>query len=200
MHKILSSIVRLTVRINSIIYTLFLRRIGIRLGGGLKIRGFPHIYSRKRNAITIGDNVTLLSSPLANTIGLNHKCIVRTLLPKSTITIGHNVGISGSTILSRVSIQVGDHTLIGANCTISDSDHHPIGAAERIVLSSKNIMSRPIIIERNVWLGMNVLVLKGVRIGENSIIAAGSVVSKSIPANVIAAGNPARVIRRLDSV
>ncbi len=186
------------IRITSIIYTMFLHVIGVRIGSGLKIRGLPHIYSRKRNAITIGNNVSFLSSPLANTIGLNHKCIVRTLLPESTITIGHNVGISGSTILSRISIQVGDHALIGANCTISDSDHHPIGAEERMVLSSKNIMSRPIDIGKNVWLGMNVLVLKGVSIGENSVVAAGSVVSKSIPPNVIAAGNPARVVRKLD--
>ena len=85
---------------------------------------------------------------------------------------------------------IGNHVLIGANCQIGDRDGH-----SNIYKSSP----KPIIIENDVWLGMNVTVLKGVTIGEHSIIGANSVVTKDIPANSIAAGNPCKVIRKIEN-
>lgn len=77
-----------------------------------------------------------------------------------------------------------------------DNDVHQIDYAER--RTSKGIIqSSPVVIEDDVWLGANVIVLKGVTIGARSIIGAGSVVTKSIPADCIAAGNPARIIKHL---
>lgn len=70
-----------------------------------------------------------------------------------------------------------------------------ISANHDIVDKTRHIKAKPIIIKKNVWLGVNVIVLPGVEIGENSIIGAGSVVTKTIPPNTIAAGNPAKVIR-----
>ncbi|GAO31958.1 galactoside O-acetyltransferase [Geofilum rubicundum JCM 15548] len=77
----------------------------------------------------------------------------------------------------------------GANTLITDSDWH--------LEDARTGKPQPIVIEDNVWLGVNVTVLKGVRIGANSVIGAHSLVVKDIPANVIAAGNPCKVIKAL---
>ncbi|EMI41654.1 transferase hexapeptide repeat containing protein [Rhodopirellula sp. SWK7] len=87
-------------------------------------------------------------------------------------------------------MSIGDRCLIGDGVTIFDSDFHGIHPDQRHQLGNHS----PVSISNNVWLGSRVMVLKGVSIGENSIVAAMSVVTKDIPANVIAAGNPARVI------
>tara|TARA_R110002096_G_scaffold436035_1_gene665571 strand:+ start:73997 stop:74521 length:525 start_codon:yes stop_codon:yes gene_type:complete len=169
----------------------------VSLGEKVLFIGAPHILLRKRGAIIIGDNCKFISGETANPIGLNHKCIIRSLLPEAKILIGKNVGMSGSTILARQSIRIGDDVLIGANCLITDSDHHPIDPVSRLSNSGSDIKSHAIEIGSNVWLGGGVMVLKGVKIGDNTVVGAGSVVTSTLPANVIAAGNPAKVIRRI---
>lgn len=83
--------------------------------------------------------------------------------------------------------------MFAANCYISDSDWHGIYNRTRPFRCTK-----PITLKDNVWLGERVIVCKGVTIGENSVIGAGAVVTKDIPANVVAAGNPARVIKDIN--
>jgi galactoside O-acetyltransferase len=92
---------------------------------------------------------------------------------------------------------------------IADSDFHPIAAAQRrqdtYALapffkdrpSRPKIRSAPVKICDNAWIGMNAVILKGVTIGENSIVGAGAVVTKSVPANVVVAGNPAVIVKEL---
>ena len=105
------------------------------------------------------------------------------------IKIGNNCGFSGTSISAFKSISIGDNVKCGANTFIMDSDWHPE--------DYRSGLSSPVIIEDNVWLGLNVVVLKGVKVGANSVIGANSVVTKSIPANVVAAGNPCKIIRSL---
>jgi acetyltransferase-like isoleucine patch superfamily enzyme len=110
------------------------------------------------------------------------------------IDIGDYVLISpGTRVISSIGITIGSNTMIASGCYISDSDWHSLydRTAERG-------HAKPILIENNVWLGLNVIVGKGVTIGKNSVIGAGSVVVTDIPANVVAAGNPATVRRELD--
>ena len=96
------------------------------------------------------------------------------------------------------SVIIGDNCLIGADVTFTDTDFHPITPNNRR-FSRVNVGVKPVVIEDNVFIGTKSIILKGVTIGENSIIGAGSVVVNSIPKNVIAAGNPCRVIRDIVS-
>jgi len=99
----------------------------------------------------------------------------------------------GVRIGSGAAIDIGDSCMMAKGVYVTDSDWH--GIYNRIVPSS---LAAPIRIEDNVWLGDSVIVCKGVTIGQNSIIGAGAVVTSDVPANVIAAGNPARVVKHLD--
>lgn len=87
-------------------------------------------------------------------------------------------------------IHIGKGTIISSNCYITDSDQHFV-----VEKNVKKVKTKPIKIGRNVWIGRNVIILKGVEIGDNSIVGAGSVVTKSIPPNTMFAGNPAIKIK-----
>jgi len=197
MKSILKFIYSLINKIYVSFYRFYLKFVGVLCGRNLKIHGLPYILSHGRGKIVLGDNLTLSSGEIANPIGLNHRCIIRTIGKEAEIWIGNEVGISGSTLLARNKIIISDGVLIGANCTIVDSDFHPLDPIQRRKMQTEGIESKPILLEENVWLGMNVIVLKGVTIGKNTIVGAGSVVVKSLPPNVIAAGNPAKVIRNI---
>ena len=99
----------------------------------------------------------------------------------------------GVRISAAQSIRIGDNCMFAANVYISDSDWHGIYNRIRPFRCTK-----PVVLEDNVWLGESVIVNKGVHIGENSVVGAGSVVTRDIPANSIAAGNPARVIKSIN--
>ena len=114
-----------------------------------------------------------------------------------------------SRIWSAETVSIGSRVLISHGVNIHDTDSHPINAHERHEhfvsiattghpASMPNLVSKPIVIEDDVWIGCNALILKGVHIGHGSIIAAGSVVTKSVPEKVIVAGNPAHIIRDLN--
>lgn len=109
----------------------------------------------------------------------------------ASLDIGDNVFLNdGVNICSTTNICIGSHTKIGDQTYIYDSDFHQISP-------DTPIRQSPVTIGRNVWIGANSMVLAGASIGDNSVIAAGSVVTGSIPANCLAAGSPARVIRKL---
>ena len=93
-------------------------------------------------------------------------------------------------------LTIGNNVKIGACVLLIDTDSHPIDYKVRRV-SNEGVKSAPIVIEDDVWIGAHSIVLKGVTIGARSIIGAGSVVTKSIPSDCIAAGNPCKVIRKL---
>lgn len=99
----------------------------------------------------------------------------------------------GVRIMAAESIEIGDACMFAHGAYISDADWHGIYDRSEPVGKTK-----PIILKDNVWIGDSAIVCKGVTIGENSIIGAGAVVTKNIPANVVAAGNPAKVVKNLD--
>ena len=115
---------------------------------------------------------------------------------KSVISFGDNVWVNNgcSFISEGEGIEIGSETLIGAFCDFYDSDFHDLEPSRRM---SGNPKTGKVVIGRNVFIGSNVKVLKGVRIGDDAVIANGSVVVRDIPASSIAAGVPAKVIRTL---
>jgi len=113
---------------------------------------------------------------------------------KGAITIGDGVLLSPGTRLSACdSITIGNGVMMANGTYITDSDWHTI--YDRTQRSEKQT---PVVVEDNVWLGDHATVLKGVTIGQNSVVAARAVVTRDVPANVIVAGNPAQVVKELD--
>jgi acetyltransferase-like isoleucine patch superfamily enzyme len=116
------------------------------------------------------------------------------------IRIGNNVSIQKDCHIGAINkIIIGNNVLLASKVYISDHSHGATTAdAIKLPPSKRKLYSKgPVIIEDNVWLGEGVVVLPGVTIGENSIIGANAVVTKSIPKNCVAGGNPARIIREI---
>lgn len=154
----------------------------------------------KGGRIIIGKNFTCNNKFNSNSIGLIQPCLFNIITEGSRIIIGDNVGISGSTINATTSVSIGNHTIIGSGCLITDTDSHPILAEHRLLPhgGGQHTKQSPIVIEDNVFIGARSIIMKGVHIGNGSVVGAGSVVTKDVPANVIVAGNPAKIIKHLN--
>jgi len=131
------------------------------------------------------------------------------------VIIGNSVYIGDSTLLCRSKIEIKDHVFIAWGCYIYDHDSHSLNYLDRIedidrqnsdyrnglnFIQNKNwetVVSKPIKICSHAWIGMNVIILKGVTIGEGAIVAAGSVVTKDVAPWTIVAGNPALFVRNI---
>lgn len=143
--------------------------------------------------VTLGEHVKLgyLPAPLIGT----GKILLQARGRGSRISIGARTATSNNiSIVAMDSIQIGEDCLIGDLVCIVDCDCHEINPATRRHTVGE---TAPVSIGKNVWLGSRVMVLKGVTIGENTVVAAGAVVTKSLPANTIAAGVPAKVVREI---
>lgn len=125
------------------------------------------------------------------------------------LTIGSEVYIGDDTLISCAEhITIADHVLIAHGVQIFDNDTHPIMPSDRIrdwmlILGKEkgvrtNISTAPVTISERVWVGFNSIIMKGITIGKNSIVAAGSVVIRDVPPNVIVAGNPASIIKHIE--
>lgn len=166
---------------------------GVQLGKCCRFFGRLLFRRAEYSTISIGDNCTFRSSVRSNQVGINRPCMISTLGKDAVIRIGSGCGLSGTVIGAAQRIEIGNNVLFGANSTITDTDWHGIAPDKRREPGA----AAAVIIEDNVWIGLNATVLKGVTIGKNSIIGAGSIVTRSIPANVIASGQPAKVIKNL---
>lgn len=167
----------------------------IKIGKDCVFYGIPIVNRTYNSTILIGSKCTFRSDKKSNLVGLNRKCMLSTFGKGSKIIIGNNSGFSGTVMGAANSITIGDNVLSGANVLITDFDWHAIDPKKR--RTNENIKNAPVIIGNNVWLGINSVILKGVTIGENTVIGANSLVVKDIPANVIAGGNPCKVIKDL---
>jgi len=157
--------------------------------------GLPRIQTRTRGSIRIGSHFSANSHWRYNTIGVFQPVTLKTVTYEATITIGQNVGVAGCTISAAERIVIEDNVLIGSGCLIADSDFHPIAYEDRD--DTEKTLNAPVHICEGVFIGARSIVLKGVTIGRGSVIGAGSVVTRDVPPGVIAAGNPARVIRQI---
>ena len=145
--------------------------------------------------ISFGDNVKLGFNP--SPMFYNSYGFIEARNEHSTINFGNNININNSCIIisEGEGIEIGENTLIGFNVEITDSDFHDLDSKKR---RSGIPKTEKVFIGKNVFIGSNVKILKGVFIGDNSVIANSSIVTKSIPENVIAGGYPCKVLKNLE--
>ena len=170
-------------------YKFFARCRGVEFLGTCRFMGRPKFKLYPGTRVIVGKGCVFLSGHTDNLIGVNRPCIVSVYNPGTIVNIGEGTGFSGTVIGAFAGITIGKNVKCGANTLITDGDWHPE--------DPRSGTPRPVVIGDNVWLGVGVTVLKGAKIGENSLIGANSVVTGEIPANVVATGNPCRVIRPL---
>jgi len=170
----------------------FERRYSCRLHAGAEILANNH---HQPDSITVG-------------VGTHIRGQLLTFGHGGRITMGAYCYVGdNSKLWSGVNLNIGDRVLIGHNSSIFDCDTHPLNAGDRheqyLQIITKghpaeiDLREEPVTIDDDVWIGCNVVVLKGVTIGRGAVIGAGSIVTHSVPPYALVAGNPARVIREL---
>jgi acetyltransferase-like isoleucine patch superfamily enzyme len=149
------------------------------VGQRVTLRGRPSIVNDGR--MTFGERVRLVST--IATLEL-------VTLPEGHLEIGNNVFINyGSSLVASNHVKIGDDCLIGTHVTVMDCDFH------RVEDKSWDTTGEPIVVEDRAWLGNRSIILKGVTIGHDAVVAAGSVVTHDVPPRTVVAGVPAKVVR-----
>lgn len=163
---------------------------------GCKLRTFGAIpqlrINRKKSVVKFGNNITFNNY---NDAAWYSKCSIW-VRDGATLVIDDGTGLNGAMVYASKSVTIGKNVKIGGGSKIFDTDFHPLNYEVRRT-SNEGTLSAPIVIEDDVFIGTSCLILKGVRIGARSIVAAGCVVTKSIPADEIWGGNPAKFIRKI---
>jgi acetyltransferase-like isoleucine patch superfamily enzyme len=173
------------------------RLAGVTIADGWQCYGLPIIQKHRDSTLTIGANANFRSTVRSNPLGVNHACMLSTWTQGAVLTIGAEFGMTGGSIVCAERVTIGNRVFMGANTIITDTDFHPLSPAIRNANPADG-KTAPVTIEDDVFIGMQVLILKGVTLGAGSVIGAGSVVTRDIPAGMIAAGNPAQVIRPVE--
>jgi acetyltransferase-like isoleucine patch superfamily enzyme len=124
----------------------------------------------------------------------------------AALSVGERTFVGNSTIVIASRVEIGDDVLIAWGCTIVDHDSHALRFSDRKDDASdwyrgqkdwSKVSIKPVTIKDKAWVGLNAIILKGVTIGEGSVVAAGSVVTQDVAPYVLVAGNPARLVREL---
>ena len=170
---------------------------GVAWGRRWAIYGVPLIQRHRGSVIRAGDGFEVRSWFGTNPLGIRRRCLLSTWSADALLELGEDVGLSGATICARHAVRIGSRVMIGAGTTIVDTDFHPVDA-ERRREAPVDGAAAPVAIGDDCFLGLNVTVLKGASIGAGSVVGAGAVVTGTVPARSVVAGNPARVVRTLD--
>ena len=191
-HKMIRCISNM---INDLYNRSIIKRKKIEINGFVSINGRIGYFGIK-NRLSIGNGTRINSGDSYIPIGYPGKCVFW-IMDSGIITIGRNCGLSNVTICSRDKVTIGNNVIMGGGVKIYDTDFHSLNYIKRRDLDNDNDRaSKSILIGDDVFIGAGVIILKGTRIGERSIIGAGSVVSGDIPCDEIWAGNPARCIKK----
>lgn len=162
-------------------------RLGDRVRFGRGVVAGPRLDIRGPGRVEIGDD--------ANLYPFLGRTRLYTRAPSARIRIGRNARLNATVVQAAVLIDIGEDCILG-DANLMDTDMHP-RSVERRRDPDAEVRSRPIVLERNVWVGGQAAVLPGVRIGENSVVGFRAVVTSDVPPNVVVAGNPARVVGSL---
>lgn len=172
---------------------------GVKCGKNTYVYG--NVIIRGPGQIIIGDNVQLISSSWRSSASsLAHGVKLRTFHPPcmadNKIIIEDGAGLGGTSITARSrTIRIGKNTMFGPDCMVMDSDFHKPWPPTIRSINPGFEDDQDVVIGNNVWIGARCIILKGVTIGDNAVIASGSIVVKNIPPNALAGGNPAKVIK-----
>lgn len=184
----------LRIKLYPYINRMILKSYGAVLGKNIQIPDKVHWLIRG-GKVCIGDNFYFSSGDAVNPIGSNLQGAIY-VESGASLTVENNVGMSSTRMWIHDSVKIGDDVKIGGCVLMTDTDAHPMDFMTRRS-SNEGTKSAPIVIEDDVWIGAHCVILKGVTIGARSVVGAGSVVTKSIPSDCVAAGNPCKVIKNL---
>ena len=155
--------------------------------------GVPIVQKHWNSTIHFGNGLQLRSSLRSNPFGVNHPVIICTFRKDAVLEVGDNFRMSGGSISVTERITIGNNVVVGANAIIMDSDFHPSHPEER--LREPNLgQSTPTTIGNNVFIGANSFILRGVTVGNGSVVGTGSVVTSDVKPGTIVFGNPARLL------
>ena len=173
---------------------LHLKLFKVEFGRNVIING--NLFIRNNGSLTLGNNVKINSNISSNPAGGPYKSAL-VVGKNATLQIGNNVGISGTTIVAQSSVIIEDNVMLGSGVCVFDADFHSIDYENRIKKPDTTTQTKPVKICMGAFVGARSIILKGVTIGEKSVVGAGSVVTKSIPPGEIWAGNPAKFIKKI---
>ena len=170
---------------------------GVQFEGRVMFAGRPLVSVADQSTFVVGRDVEVASALRATVLGCFQPCVLRTLAPGARLVLGDNAGLSAAVLCAGLSIEIGGGTLIGAGAMIIDNDFHVYsGQGWRTEMQAG---ARPVKVGREVFIGARAIILKGVTIGDRAVVGAGAVVTRDVPSDHVAAGNPASVFpkRRL---
>lgn len=182
--------------ISSISNAVVVHKYNINFKKDYKLNGMCYFRTYGSGVIKSGENLKINSGYRYNPIGGQERMIL-IARDHGRIIIGNNVGMSNSAIVAMESITIEDDVMIGGSCKIYDTDFHSIDYEHRMETPDTHIKTSPVHIKKGAFIGAHSIVLKGVTIGEKSVIGAGSVVTKDVPDGEIWAGNPAHFIKKI---
>lgn len=175
---------------------------GVEIGKNMKIYNRIYLTKHPTAQVIIGNNLVFISGDGFNPLCRNLRgCIYAGEGAK--IKIGNDVGISSACIRAKQYIKIGNNVNTGGDCILLDTDAHNMNykiRRKRDGEDGRTANSAPIIIEDDVLIGARCIILKGVTIGAHSVIAAGSIVTKSIPKDCVAGGNPCKIIKNIRDI
>lgn len=170
--------------------------------------------------VTIGEGAIVDHTMVApdGTLAIGTNCVLNgeLVVPSGHLSIGNNVVINqGTRVFCATEITIGDNVMISLGCNIVDSNMHSLHSAQRRKdaqgaaaairsgtigrnVDYSDVVSKPVHIGEDAWIGFNAIILKDVTIGKGAIVGAGSVVTKDVPDFSVVAGNPARIVKRTD--
>lgn len=186
------------LRFNSLVHTKVILYCNGVQHKKYRIVGTPYVGVTGGGRIVFGNNLGMNNGMMANQIGFNTPCVFRA--EGGSIIIGENVGMSQTTLIAKgADITIGDNVKLGGGVKVYTTDFHCLDYQKRrdpkVDMSERKYA--PVSIEDDCFIGAGTIILKGVTIGARSIIGAGSVVTRNIPTDCIAAGNPCKVIKEI---
>lgn len=196
---VVAALRRLRLAVGTTFYTgLFRVKLWLQggtAGAGLRVTGPVNLYVHRKGRLKIGARCRFNSGFAHNPVGGEGRLGIW-VNAGGVLDIGDGVGVSNATLVCFQSLTIGGDTFIGGGCRIYDTDFHPLDPGAR-VRGENAVRTAPVVIGERVFVGGHALLLKGARVGDESVVGAGAVLSGEVPPREIWAGNPARCVRKL---